>query len=67
MGFFRKHKAKDFTEQEATAKLQQARRAVIDCIKEQKEGNTLDEALKNWGEWRELLARKQGQNESEVR
>ena len=68
MGFFRKHKAKQYTDKQARSNMATARMKIRQLCAEQSCSNdALDQALIEWAEWRELLARKEDQNESDVR
>lgn len=68
MGFFRKHKAKDFSVTQAKRMEQNSRKNIWNVLKHH--NYNTDEfigALKRWGEARELLARKENENQSDVR
>ena len=66
MGFFRKYKQVRHSIEEVNIKLSLAKLQIIQ-ICNQPNKHQLDSALYNWGCWRELKARLEGQNQSEVR
>lgn len=66
MGFFRKHKASRYTLEVAKAREFDAQQDVIDAVVDGHSRDNINELMIEWAEWRELLARKQGENESDV-
>ena len=74
MGIFRKHKAKDFTREEAQRKERDSLAELIAVASKDGDGKSLSDdriteirrCATEWAEWRELLARKEGDNESDT-
>ncbi len=62
MGFFRTKKIDRYTEEQLEDKVVWARIGVLRAVGDR--FLDVDEALQEWAEWREALARKQGQNKS---
>lgn len=64
MGYFRTKKIDRYTLSELKQNVDEAREHVVDMILWEESANILTDALHNWGEWREALARKEGKNKS---
>lgn len=68
MGYFRKHKKKDYTLEQAK---RNCRKALEDMLEAVRDGGvvtvyTLETYAEEWAEWRELQARLEGDNKSDV-
>ena len=65
MGVFRKHKAKNYSIDEAKREVRHAMRAVRELAGAVDE-NELQKLLYTWAEWEELVARLENRNDSDV-
>jgi len=68
MGHFRIHKANRYTLEEAVEMERDARKSVlVASVNFNIDNEEYTDALQKWGEARELLARKENENHSEIR